>query len=480
MNSLVQPASPHTDDPALWLHQLLDQQKQAFLKHPMPSARTRIERLQKLHQMLVAQQDAIAAAISADYGNRSVHETQIGELATCIDHIKYSIKNVSRWMQPSRRHISPLHQPAKGLVQYQPLGVVGIMAPWNYPLLLSVGPLICALAAGNHALVKLSSASPRFGALLESALADIFPRDLVAVINGGGAISDAFCRLPFDQLTFTGSTSVGKTVMAAAAENLTPVLLELGGKSPVVLHESMPLTDAAERITFGKLWNAGQTCVAPDYAFVPRGKAEAFVAAMREKITKSYPTLRDNPDYTSIINDKQYRRLMGYLDDARAKGAVFHEVNPAKENLDGTRKLAPVMITNTTPDMLVCQDELFGPLLVIHEYDHIDQVVDYITRRPRPLAMYYFDYDEARGLALSERVHSGHFGINQVVTHVTQDDLPFGGVGASGMGKYHGHEGFLAMSNARSVMVRPRLYVLRAILPPFGRVQDLLIKAMLR
>ena len=467
-------------DPAQALADLLDHQKQAFLKRPMPSAAERIERLKKLQAMLLDQKDAIAAAINQDYGNRSVHETLIGELMTCVDQIKYSIKNLPKWMQPSRRHINPMHQPAKGWVRYQPMGVVGIMTPWNYPLLLSMGPLICALSAGNHAMIKMSSASPALGALMEKELAEIFPSSLVAVVNGGGAVSDAFCRLPFDQLTFTGSTSVGKTVMAAAAENLTPVLLELGGKSPAVIHPSMPMLDAAERLTFGKFWNAGQTCVAPDYAFVPRGKSQEFIEAMRQMFSKGYPTLRDNPDYTSIINDKQYRRLRGYLDDAREKGAVLHEFNPANESLDGTRKLAPVMITNTTPDMLVCQDELFGPLLVVHEYDHIDQVVDYITRRPRPLAMYYFDYDEARGLALSERVHSGHFGINQVITHVAQDDLPFGGIGASGMGKYHGHEGFLTMSHARSVMVRPKMYVMRAILPPFGLVQNLLIKAALR
>lgn len=480
MNSLVNPTGLLSAEPSLWLNERLTQQKQAFLHQPMPSSAERAARLQQLQALLLEHKDAIAQAISDDYGNRSIHETMIGEMMTCIDHIKYSLKHLSRWMQTSRRHVNAMHQPAKAWVQYQPLGVVGIMTPWNYPLLLSMGPLICALAAGNHAMIKMSSASPRLGALLEKAIAEVFPATLVTVINGGGAISDAFCRLPFDQLTFTGSTSVGKTVMAAAAENLTPVLLELGGKSPAVIHASMPMLEAAERLTFGKFWNAGQTCVAPDYVFVPRGKSQEFIDAMRQMFVKGYPTLRDNPDYTSIINDKQYRRLQGYLDDARAKGAVFHEFNPAQENLDGTRKLAPVMITHTTPDMLVCQDELFGPMLVVHEYDHLDQVVDYITRRPRPLAMYYFDYDENRAMQLSHRVHSGHFGVNQVITHVAQDDLPFGGIGASGMGKYHGHEGFLTMSHQRSVMVRPKMYVMRAILPPFGWVQNLLIKAALR
>jgi coniferyl-aldehyde dehydrogenase len=269
--------------------------------------------------------------------------------------------------------------------------------------------------------------------------------------------------------------------MAAAAENLVPVLLELGGKSPVVVHSSAPLKDVAERLTFGKLWNAGQTCVAPDYVFLPRGKTSEFVAQMRKVIQSAYPTLRNNPDYTSIVNSKQFNRLESYLDDAREKGAQIIEINPANEDLSGSFKIAPTLITGLTEAMAVCQNELFGPILLIHEYDHIDETIEYINDRPRPLAMYYFDYDTDRAEALSHRTHSGHFGVNAVITHVAQDDLPFGGVGASGMGKYHGHEGFLTMSHSRSVMVKPKLYALRMILPPFNKpIHKIMFKALLR
>jgi coniferyl-aldehyde dehydrogenase len=482
MNSILNPAATANLPPELQrMHDVLAAQKSAYNQNPMPSVQERIERLSRLRRTLVKHQDEIAQAISDDFGNRSIHETKIGEIMTCLDHISYNSKNLAKWMKPSKRHISALHQPAKGWVQYQPLGVVGIMAPWNYPLILSVGPLICALAAGNHAMMKISSSSPRFGKVIERALAEVFPTDLVAVINGGGAISDAFCRLPFDQITFTGSTSVGKTVMAAAAENLVPVLLELGGKSPVIIHPSMPLKDAAERLTFGKLWNAGQTCVAPDYLFLPRGKLREFVGHMRAMVKSAYPTLRDNKDYTSIVNDRQYRRLMGYLDDAKAKGAEIFDLNPAGEDLSGTRKIAPTLIANITDDMDVAQNELFGPILLIHEYDNIDEAIRYINARPRPLALYYFDYDQERAEYLARRTHSGHFGVNAVITHVAQDDLPFGGVGASGMGKYHGHEGFLTMSHARSVMMKPKFYALRMILPPFNKpIHKVMFKAVLR
>lgn len=481
MNSILQTTQTSLPPELQRMHDVLAVQKTAYRQNPAATLSERLERLARLRKTLVKYQEEICQAISDDFGNRSIHETKIGEIMTCLDHISYNSKNLGKWMKSSKRHISALHQPAKGWVQYQPLGVIGIMAPWNYPLILSVGPLICALAAGNHAMLKISSASPRFGKVIERALAEVFPAEIVAVINGGGAISDAFCRLPFDQITFTGSTSVGKTVMAAAAENLVPVLLELGGKSPVVVHSSAPLQDVAERMTFGKLWNAGQTCVAPDYIFLPKGKTKAFVAQMRHMVSRTYPTLRNNPDYTSIVNDKQYSRLQRYLDDARELGAEVIELNPAGENLDGTRKIAPTLIVNATQDMLVCQEELFGPLLVIHEYDQIEQAIEYVNDRPRPLAFYYFDYDDRRAEQLSRQTHSGHFGVNAVITHVAQDDLPFGGIGASGMGKYHGHEGFLTMSHARSVMVKPRFYALRMILPPFNKpIHKIMFKAVLR
>ena len=463
------------------LQDILALQKQAYLRHPLSSAHERIERLARLKRILLKYQDQFADAINKDYGNRSIGETKIGELLTCLEQIKYYSKHISKWMKPSKRRIALIHQPAKAWVEYQPLGVIGIIAPWNYPLLLSIGPLICALAAGNHAMIKVSSSSSHFGRVLERALSEAFPQDLVAVVNGGGAISDAFCHLAFDKMIFTGSTAVGKTIMKAAAENLVPVILELGGKSPVLVHASMNIQDVAERIAAGKLWNAGQTCVAPDYMFLPKGKTEAFIEHFKAYVNKMYPSFKDNQDYTAIINDKQYQRLQNYLKDAQEKGAKIIEIYKEKEDLSTTRKVAPTLLTHVTQDMQIMQEEIFGPLLPILEYEQIDDVIDFINSRPRPLALYYFDFNRARANYVAQRTHSGHFGQNTVITHVAQDDLPFGGVGASGMGKYHGPEGFFSLSHERSVMSNPKLYSLKFILPPFNKpIHKLISKLLLR
>lgn len=463
------------------LHDLLAQQKLAYQRYQMPTAKERIDRLARLKNVLVKYQDQIAEAINLDYGNRAIGETKIGELMTCLEQIKYYSKHLTNWMKPSKRHISMLHQPAKGWVQYQPLGVIGIIAPWNYPLLLSVGPLICALAAGNHAMIKISSASKHFGHILEDILSEAFPQELVAVVIGGGPISDTFSHLAFDKIIFTGSTNVGKTVMSAAAENLVPVLLELGGKSPVIVHPSSDMKEVAQRIAFGKLWNAGQTCVAPDYMFLPKGKTAEFAENFKNIVASMYPSLKDNQDYTSIINDKQYNRVQGYLEDARNQGAKFIEINPQNEELSLVRKIAPTLLTGVTSAMDIMKNEIFGPVLPIMEYDQIDDVIEFINDRPRPLALYYFDFDNARAQYVAERTHSGHFGQNAVLTHVAQDDLPFGGVGASGMGKYHGPEGFFGFSHERSVMSIPKFFSLKFILPPFNKpIHKFIEKTFLR
>ncbi|MHA3098681.1 coniferyl aldehyde dehydrogenase [Acinetobacter brisouii] len=463
------------------LIQILQQQKQAYQLYPMPSAKDRIERLNRLKAILVKYQDQFAEAISQDFGNRALGETRIGEILTCLEQIRYYRKHLTTWMKPEKRHISWLHQPAKGWVQYQPLGVVGIIAPWNYPLLLSIGPLICALAAGNHAMIKISSASAHFGKMLDKALSEAFPCELVAVVNGGGAISDAFSHLPFDKIIFTGSTSVGKTVMQAAAKNLVPVILELGGKSPVLVHHSMHMKDVALRVAAGKLWNAGQTCVAPDYIFLPKGKTAEFVEHFKTAVQHMYPNIANNQDYTAIINDKQYLRLHRYLEDAQLLGAKVIEINPKNELLSTQRKIAPTLVAGATTEMQLMQHEIFGPILPIMEYEDIEQVIDFINRRPRPLALYYFDFDQARADYVAERTHSGHFGQNMVLSHVAQDDLPFGGIGASGMGKYHGPEGFFNLSHERSMMSNPKLYSLKFVLPPFNKpIHKLISKALLR
>jgi coniferyl-aldehyde dehydrogenase len=349
------------------LHRVFQLQKQAYRQRPMPSADERIAHLEQFRRVFVKYIDDLAQAANDDFGSRSKDETKIAEILTSLEGVKYYKKHLRKWMRPEKRHVSAIAMPASAKVVYQPLGVVGIIVPWNYPIFLAVGPLMCALAAGNRVMIKMSGFTPRVGETIKKMLAEAFAEDHVSVFTGRGEISETFPKLPFDQITFTGSTNVGRTVMAEAAKNLTPVLLELGGKSPVIIHESFPLADAAERISFGKCWNAGQTCVAPDYLMLAPGKTQEFVSAFTAQVSKMYPTMLNNPDYTSIINDKQYNRIQSYLDDARAQGAKIIEINPANETFADTRKMPVTLVTGVTPDMLLMQNEIFGPILPIME-----------------------------------------------------------------------------------------------------------------
>lgn len=460
---------PTADAQVADLHRVFKAQKQAYRQHPMPSADERIAQLASFRRVLVKYQDELAQAASDDFGHRSHDETKFAEIMTTLEGVKYYTKNVRKWMRPEKRHVSALQMPASAKVYYQPLGVVGVIVPWNYPIFLATGPLMCALAAGNRVMIKMSGFTPRVGETVKKMLSEAFSEDQVAVFTGRGEISEEFSKLAFDQLTFTGSTNVGRTVMEQAAKNLTPVLLELGGKSPVIVHESYPLADAAERISFGKCWNAGQTCVAPDYLMLPKGKTDAFVSAFTAQVSKMYPTMLNNPDYTSVVNDKQYKRVQSYLDDARAQGAKVIEINPARESFANTRKMPLTLVTGVTPDMLIMQNEIFAPVLAVMEYSTLDDALRFVNDRPRPLALYYFDWNGARAEHVAANTHSGGMCVNEVMSHVGVDDIPFGGVGASGMGKYHGHEGFLAMSNAKGMLEKPKLYALRYFLPPFNK-----------
>ncbi|NVL30075.1 aldehyde dehydrogenase family protein [Pseudomonas syringae pv. actinidiae] len=358
-----------------------------------------------------------------------------------------------------------------------PLGVIGVIVPWNYPLFLAIGPLIGALAAGNRVMLKLSESTPATGALLKRLLANVFPEDLVAVVLGEAETGMAFSRLPFDHLLFTGATSIGKHVMRAAAENLTPVTLELGGKSPAIVSQDVPLQDAAERIAFGKTLNAGQTCIAPDYVLVPKDRLTGFVNAYTAAVKRFYPTLIDNPDYTAIINHRQLLRLNHYLEDAANKGAKI--ITLYEQGQD--RRMPFSVLLDVSDDMLVMQDEIFGPLLPVVPYDRIEDAYAYINQRPRPLALYYFGYDKAEQRQVLERTHSGGVSINDTLMHAAQDDLPFGGVGPSGMGNYHGREGFLTFSQAKAVFTKQRLNAARLIYPPYGKaIQRLIYKLFMR
>lgn len=443
-------------------------QKKAALADPMPDHATRIRRLDKLHNMLIENRARIIAAISKDFSNRSASETELAEISTVLDGIAYYRKRLKKFMKPQRRHTPLTVMPARVEVHCQPVGVVGIVVPWNFPLFLGLSPLVGALAAGNRAMIKTSEFAPAIGELLKELLAEIYAEDEVAVFTGGVEVATAFTQLPFDHLVFTGSTTVGKIVMHAAADNLTPVTLELGGKSPAIIHPEYPLDEAATRIGFGKGFNAGQICVAPDYVLCPRDKVNAFATAFSDAMSKSYPSLRENDDYTAIITERQKERLEGYLKDAEEKGAEVIRINPKNEDFSGTRKMPLTIVLGATDDMLVMQEEIFGPILPVIPFDALEDAISYVNDRPRPLALYYFDWDKSRGDDMLTLTHSGGVCINDTLSHVGVDDIPFGGIGPSGMGHYHGEEGFRTFSKAKGVVRKGKINTLAFVAPPWG------------
>lgn len=459
------------------LDRLFAAQRAAYAANPMPAADQRQQWLKALRELLSDERQALIDAISADFSHRSADETLLAELMPSLHGIHYASRHLKGWMKSSRRKVGMAFQPASAKVVYQPLGVIGIIVPWNYPLYLAIGPLVGALAAGNRVMLKLSESTPATGQLLKTLLGRIFPEDLVCVVLGEADVGVAFSRLRFDHLLFTGATSIGKQVMRAAAENLTPVTLELGGKSPAIVSRDVPLKDAAERIAFGKTLNAGQTCVAPDYVLVPQDRVGAFVEAYRQVVNSFYPTLADNPDYTAIINERQLARLNGYVSDATSKGALLI---PLFEQGQG-RRMPHSLLLNVTDEMTVMQDEIFGPLLPIVPYQDLDQAFAYINQRPRPLALYYFGYDKREQDRVLHETHSGGVCLNDTLLHVAQDDMPFGGIGPSGMGHYHGHEGFLTFSKAKGVLIKQRFNAAKLIYPPYGKsIQKLIQKLFIR
>lgn len=450
------------------LYPLLMAQKQAALADPMPDRATRVRRLDKLHNSILQNRARIVAAISKDFSNRAAAETQLAEILPLLDGIAYYRKRLRKFMKPQRRHAPLTVMPAKVEVRYQPVGVVGIVVPWNFPFFLGLSPLIGALAAGNRAMIKTSEFAPASGDLLKEMLSEIYAEDEVAVVNGGVEVATEFTKLPFDHLVFTGSTQVGKIVMRAAAENLTPVTLELGGKSPAIIHGDFPMEEAASRIGFGKGFNAGQICVAPDYVLCPRDKTNDCVDAFQGALSAAYPSLRDNNDYTAIISDRQKARLEGYLKDAEGKGAKIIQINPKAEEFGNTRKMPLTLVLGATDDMLVMQEEIFGPILPIIPYDTLEDALAYVNKRPRPLALYYFDWDKARADDVLSRTHSGGACINDTLSHVGADDIPFGGIGPSGMGHYHGEEGFRTFSKAKGVVRKGKFNSTAMVAPPWG------------
>ncbi|WP_224784631.1 coniferyl aldehyde dehydrogenase [Marinihelvus fidelis] len=458
------------------LERVFQAQKAAFQRQPYPDIAARRQALDRVHTLLLEHQDEWVEAVNSDFSNRAADETRLAEILVTLEGIKYYRRRLRRWMKPSRRGVSALSWPGRAWVEYQPLGVVGIIVPWNYPVQLAVAPLVAALAAGNRVMIKMSEAAPATGALLQRLVAEVFPEDQVAVFNGEVDVAQAFSALPFDHLLFTGSTDVGRHIMRAAAEHLVPVTLELGGKSPCIIAPDFPIDTAVERIAFGKCMNAGQTCVAPDYVLCPSAQVDAFVSAWQDQVAKAYPTMVDNPDYTAIINPRQRERLLAWLDDAREKGARVIEVNPAGEDFSASQKLPHALVLDASDDMIIAREEIFGPWLLVLPYDDLEQAIAHVNARPRPLALYYFDWNRANGEKVLRETHAGGVCLNDTISHVGVDDLPFGGVGDSGMGAYHGPEGFRTFSKAKGVYRKGRFNAASFIMPPYGRRMHRLIR----
>ncbi len=442
-------------------------QREAYLRHPYPTYEERRANLDKLERILVDNSTAIAEAINADFGHRAFEESMIAELFTSVDGLRDTRKHLRKWMRPQRRHVSVLFATASNRVIPQPKGVVGVVSPWNYPLFLTISPLTSILAAGNRAMVKMASNSQHLCRLLADKCRAVFPEDMLAILPGVRA--QDFSTLPYDHIIFTGSADAGRTVMRSAAESLTPVTLELGGKSPTIVCDDFDVDEAASRVLYAKLLNAGQTCLAPDYLLVPEGKRDQFVAAAKRVVPERYPDT-NQPSYTSVIDDKSYRRLRATLEDARQKGAQIVPLVPGMTFNDELRKIPPHLVLDVTDDMVILQEEIFGPLLPIKTYKTLDEVIAYVNGKDRPLGFYVFTNDKATEDKLLYSTISGGVSINNCMLHVAQHDMPFGGVGASGMGHYHGHEGFLEFSKLRPVFTNPRLSLLHLFYPPYTKM----------
>lgn len=440
-----------------------DRLRLAQQAQPTPSFEERDDRLARLERLLVDQRDEIVRAIDADFGGRTHAESLTADVFLTVDAVRYARRHLKAWMKRKSVSPHPFFLPSRAFIEFLPRGVVAVIAPWNYPVNLALGPLAAALAAGNRCLVKPSELTPKTSEWMARAVADTFSADEVAVVTGGPEVAKAVTALPLDGLLFTGSTAVGKLVAEAAAKNLVPVTLELGGKSPALVHPSYDVSLAAERVAVGKLFNGGQTCIAPDYALVPRGSDERFVAALEREVARRFPGLSG---LSSMISERAKGRLEAIVHDAVQKGA---RAVPLSKVTPAGRGLTPVALLGVTDEMLAMQEELFGPVLPVETYDSLDEALERIARRPRPLAFYYFDDDATRADHVLSKVTSGGACVNDTLVHFAQETLPFGGVGASGMGAYHGRQGFETFSHARSVLVASRFSAARKLLaPPYG------------
>lgn len=447
---------------------------------PSPSRAVRHRRLDALFALVHDHREEFASAITQDFGARPARETLLLEVFPTLEALRHARRHVARWMKPRRRPVSPWFLPGSAETRPQPLGCIGVVAPWNYPLYLTAAPLASILAAGNRALLKFSEYSPATAALFARLLPRYFECDELAVVGGELDLARAFTALPFDHLLFTGSAAVGRQVMAAAAAHLTPVTLELGGKSPALIAPGYPLAHAAARIVMGKCVNAGQTCIAPDYVLLPAGSEEAFLAAARREVQADYPNFATNPDYGAIVNDRHFHRLVGALEEARAAGARVEPLIPGAQPDPATRRFPPTALLGVPENLSLMREEIFGPLLPLVSYRTLDEAVAYIAARDAPLALYLFDRDRRRADAVLDATRAGGVTVNDTLLHIAQDTLPFGGVGASGMGQLHGQAGFLTFSKEKPVFRQSRVNGMALLKPPYGRRFDALLRVLLR
>jgi coniferyl-aldehyde dehydrogenase len=465
------------------MHRVLELQKNLNIKEGAPDIKLRTDRLDRIILMVTKNEKAIIAALQEDFGNRDPVMTAITEVASVVGPMEHAKKNLKKWMKTEKRKaaIAPLGSAlsllgAKAEIRYQPKGVVGAISPWNFPLNLALAPLSGILAAGNRVMLKPSELTPASSEITKSMIQEYFDESEIAVFTGDPEVGAAFSGLAFDHLIFTGGTAIAKHVMKAASENLVPLTLELGGKSPVIVGKSSKIQETAQRVMQGKTMNAGQICLAPDYALVPEERVDEFVKATVDVTSQMYPDMKDNEDFTSIINQKHYDRIQGYLADAKEKGAEVIEINPSNEDFTQQphHKIPPTLVLNPTDDMQIMQEEIFGPVLPIKTYSDVSETVDYINSKDRPLGLYYFGEDSKEKDYVINNTTSGGVTVNDVISHIQMEDLPFGGVGPSGMGSYHGHDGFKEFSHAKAVYKQTRINLMKlaGMVPPYKKKED--------
>jgi coniferyl-aldehyde dehydrogenase len=471
----------------LEMQAILDRQRAAYLAEGVVSSQTRIDRLERAVQVVKKHQKTFVKAMNEDFGHRSEHQSLFTDIASSIGPLRHAQQNLKRWQKKDKRKVTPgvlALLGARAWIEYQPLGVVGVISPWNFPVNLTFTPLAGVLSAGNRCMIKPSEYTPATSAAMAVGFAEEFDEEEIAVITGGPQTGADFSGLAFDHLLFTGATSVAKHVMRAASENLVPVTLELGGKSPVIISPKADMAPTTDALMAGKMLNAGQICLAPDYVFVPRNRMSEFVESSKRSVAKMYPTLLDNPDYTSVVNERHFQRINGYVDEARERGVEVVEINPANENFgqQSAHKIAPTFLIDPPEDSAVMQEEIFGPVMPIKSYDSLDETMDYVNSHERPLGLYYFGTDQQETDQVLGNTTSGGVTLNDVVMHVAQEDLPFGGVGPSGMGSYHGEDGFRTFSHAKAVFKQATFNPAEklGLRPPYGEKIMGLLKTQIK